>query len=288
MLHQEKYGIPASIKMAQGLLESDGGNSRLAREANNHFGIKCRNDWNGETIAHTDDAPDECFRKYESAEASFLDHSEFLDNSPRYQSLFDLEPDDYVGWAHGLRRAGYATNPVYAETLIKLIEDYELFLLDRGQLPDRELLAREEESLFSTPVAIIEVDPAMRVDVDNYIVTEKTIGGYVVGINNGIEFISARPGDTFESLSSALGIPVKRLRRYNDADNFQQPHSGEHIYLKAKARNASGSALLHTVARGENLRSVSQLYGIRLNRLASINRLRPTTTLDEGMLLRLR
>ena len=129
----EVYGIPASITMAQALLESDNGNGRLAREGNNHFGIKCKSTWTGATISHDDDAKGECFRKYPSVEASFNDHSEFLDKSARYQDLFKLDPMDYKGWAYGLKQAGYATNPAYAELLIKIIEDNQLYHLDRGE-----------------------------------------------------------------------------------------------------------------------------------------------------------
>ena len=147
------YGIPASIKMAQALLESDNGNGRLAREANNHFGIKCKSTWTGATISHDDDAAGECFRKYASVEDSYRDHSEFLDRSERYQDLFKLDPLDYKGWAYGLKQAGYATNPQYAELLIKIIEDNRLYLLDEGRdidpqimgnRPDKQALIAEE------------------------------------------------------------------------------------------------------------------------------------------------
>ncbi len=128
----EKYGIPASIKMAQGILESDCGNSRLATIGNNHFGIKCKTTWMGETISHDDDAPGECFRQYATAEESWADHSKFLDEGDRYNALFELDPTDYKAWARGLKDAGYATNPRYPELLVKIIEDHELWKLDRG------------------------------------------------------------------------------------------------------------------------------------------------------------
>ena len=128
--HMERYGIPASITMAQGILESDSGNSNLARRSNNHFGIKCKKDWKGAKVYHTDDAPNECFRKYDSVEDSYEDHAEFLDNSPRYDSLFAYPSNDYRSWARGLKAAGYATAPDYAQRLIKIIEDNKLFLLD--------------------------------------------------------------------------------------------------------------------------------------------------------------
>ena len=163
----ETYGIPASIKMAQALLESDAGNSRLAREGNNHFGIKCKKEWTGETIHHDDDAPQECFRKYASAAQSFRDHSEFLDRSPRYQSLFDLDPLDYKGWAYGLKAAGYATNPKYPELLIKLIEDNKLYLLDKGETPEVAAVTPTPEPVVETPAEVpAEVPVVAKVDVD--------------------------------------------------------------------------------------------------------------------------
>ena len=139
------YGIPASIKMAQALLESDNGNGRLAREANNHFGIKCKSTWTGATISHDDDAAGECFRKYASVEDSYRDHSEFLDRSERYQDLFKLDPLDYKGWAYGLKQAGYATNPQYAELLIKIIEDNRLYLLDEGRDIDPQIMGNRPD-----------------------------------------------------------------------------------------------------------------------------------------------
>ncbi len=132
---QQEYGIPASIKMAQGMIESRYGNSELSRRSNNHFGIKCKSNWIGDTVRYDDDARQECFRRYGSIEDSYRDHSEFLKNSPRYERLFRLDPKDYKGWAYGLKECGYATAPHYAVSLIKCIEDYELYLLDDGEYP---------------------------------------------------------------------------------------------------------------------------------------------------------
>ena len=199
------YGIPASIKLAQALFESDNGNSRLAREANNHFGIKCKSNWTGQTISHTDDAPDECFRKYPSVEESYRDHSEFLDKSARYQDLFKLDPTDYKGWAHGLQKAGYATNPQYAQQLIKIIEDYQLFLLDEGQ----DVRIAENAAPVEEPVAepIPSASPADMVDVDNYSVSiQGRNGGHTVYRNNGSLFIVVRDGDKLESVASEFRV----------------------------------------------------------------------------------
>ena len=165
------YGIPASIKMAQALLESDNGNGRLAREANNHFGIKCKSTWTGATISHDDDAAGECFRKYASVEDSYRDHSEFLDRSERYQDLFKLDPLDYKGWAYGLKQAGYATNPQYAELLIKIIEDNRLYLLDEGRDIDPQIMGNRPDKQALIAEEIPHAAPADIVDIDNYSVS---------------------------------------------------------------------------------------------------------------------
>ena len=189
----EVYGIPASITMAQALLES--GNGRLAREGNNHFGIKCKSTWTGATISHDDDAKGECFRKYPSVEASFNDHSEFLDKSARYQDLFKLDPMDYKGWAYGLKQAGYATNPAYAELLIKIIEDNQLYHLDRGEEIAPPIMGTPATEEPQQLVAETEQKPKEVVDVDNYSVAVTGQGGqHTVYHNNGSEFTTARPG----------------------------------------------------------------------------------------------
>ncbi len=283
----EKYGIPASIKMAQALLESDAGNSRLARVANNHFGIKCKKDWTGETIHHDDDAPQECFRKYPSAEQSFHDHSEFLDRSPRYQGLFELDPLDYKAWAYGLKAAGYATNPKYPELLIKLIEDNRLYLLDKGEA----LVAVTPEP---EPAPVVAPAPAEepvtlpKVDVDNYVLALHNRGGYDIYLNNGCEFVIAAEGDDINSLSQSLGISVKRLRKMNDLGAEGNFEGGDAVYIKPKAKRSENGHLLHTVREGESLHTISQIYGIRMRKLAALNHLTDDGRIFAGQQLKLR
>lgn len=139
------YGIPSSITIAQGLLESGNGNGSLAREANNHFGIKCNSDWKGKTILKDDDIKDDCFRVYNSPEESYRDHSEYLKRK-RYSALFELDKNDYKGWAYGLKQAGYATNPQYAELLISIIDRYQLYQYDKKENPI-EKIKREDKVL---------------------------------------------------------------------------------------------------------------------------------------------
>ncbi len=285
----ETYGIPASIKMAQALLESDAGNSRLAREGNNHFGIKCKKEWTGETIHHDDDAPQECFRKYASAAQSFRDHSEFLDRSPRYQSLFDLDPLDYKGWAYGLKAAGYATNPKYPELLIKLIEDNKLYLLDKGETPEVAAVTPTPEPVVETPAEVpAEVPVVAKVDVDNYVLALYNRGGYDIYLNNGCEFVIAAEGDNIFSLAESLSISEKRLRKMNDMAADGDFTSGDMVYIKPKAKRSENGHLLHTVREGETLHSIAQTYGIRMRKLASLNNLTKDGSVFAGQQLKLR
>lgn len=212
MRQQKEYGIPASIKIAQGIIESRYGNSDLSRRSNNHFGIKCKSNWVGDTVRYDDDARQECFRRYGSIEASYRDHSEFLRNSPRYERLFRLNPKDYKGWAYGLKECGYATAPHYATALIKCIEDYELYLLDDGEYP--AYLA----GVHAVPLIpdLVETYFAERpIDIDHFAVAVHSVGGYGIFVNDGVKSVVAREGDSYEDIAEALGIRVRRLKRYN-------------------------------------------------------------------------
>lgn len=280
------YGIPASIKLAQALLESDNGNGRLAREGNNHFGIKCKSTWTGQTIAHTDDAPDECFRKYPSVEESYKDHSEFLDKSARYQELFKLDPMDYKGWALGLQKAGYATNPQYAQLLIKIVEDNQLHLLDTGE--DIQLA---EVAPVTEPVVEITkpASAADVVDVDNYSVSiQGRNGGHTVYRNNGSQFIIVREGDKLETIASEFRLSSKKLTKYNDLKDNMEIKTGDMIYLKAKGARSENGKLTHVAKTGESLHSISQMYGIRLKQLCNINRRPYNSQVSDGQQIRLR
>lgn len=192
-----KSGIPASITLAQGLLESASGNSTLATEANNHFGIKCNVDWTGPTILKDDDAAGECFRVYENAEQSYRDHSEFLKRT-RYSSLFQLDRNDYKGWAYGLKRAGYATNPKYADLLIDLIQRYGLDQFDRAESTAIAQVKREEKVLAE----IIKEEPKKQVQQ-----SEKTA--------LAMKIYEVKQGDTLISISNRFGISVDDVKILN-------------------------------------------------------------------------
>ena len=252
------YGIPASIILAQACLESGDGNSRLARQANNHFGIKCH-EWEGDRIYHDDDAPGECFRKYRTAEDSFFDHSVFLRTRPRYASLFDLEKTDYKGWAHGLKQAGYATNPRYALLLIEMIETNGLYLYD--------LLLPQEEATEGFP----------RVFVPQYAADSAHEGEFSIDVErrvmktNGVRYVLSAPGDTYRSLAAEFGLFTRELMRFNDVPHKTGLAVGEKVYLERKAKRASSAAPVQITLSDESLTEVAQRYGIRLNALRKLN-----------------
>lgn len=311
--HMEIYGIPASITMGQAILESGYGNGYLARVANNHFCIKCKSSWTGATITYADDDPNDCFRVYESVEDSFRDHADFLNTGSRYQFLFAYDADDYKNWAKGLKKAGYATAPDYAERLIGVIEKYNLALLDKKNgvaLYDDYLAsqnkvdisalqqqvaehAKEEvaesiadaKSDVATDIATAYADKG--IDPNNFRVTINAHKGYNVYLTNRTHYIVAKSGDTFESLSKLFKVSASNLRRFNDVAKDVQPAEGDIIYIERKLAAWMGEELLHSVKSGETLYQISQLYGIRLKNLQKINRLRGNMPLTEGRTIRL-
>lgn len=288
--HQEKYGIPASITLAQGILESNSGNGRLAVEANNHFGIKCKKDWTGATISHDDDAKGECFRKYHSAEESYEDHANFIDTQPRYDSLFRYSETDYVSWARGLKAAGYATDPQYAEKLIRVIEENKLYLYDRGENALEQRVV-EVEKVEQEIIADIPAQPTNNgdvVDIDNFTVTVNPHHGYSVQMVNGAEYVEPKEGDTYTKIAALFDLPVKKIYKFNDVAVGAELSEGERVFLQRKQARYVGSELYHTAAEGETMRSVAQRYGVRLAKLATLNRLPSDATLHEGQHVKLR
>lgn len=233
---QTLYGIPASITLAQGLLESGNGNSRLATEANNHFGIKCGSSWKGASVRHDDDALQECFRAYNSVEESYIDHSLILSERKWYRPLFDLDPKDYKAWAHGLKKAGYATNPLYAELLIKIIEEHELYRYDNALLADFVAPAApttpappaEEQIIAEEEVAT----KASKVDIDLHSVATHKAGGYGVYAEGGRRYVISGEGDNLARVATATGVSERRLRRINSLKTGQSIAPGSKIFLE--------------------------------------------------------
>ena len=262
---QKTHGIPASIILAQGLLESAAGRGRLATEANNHFGIKCH-DWTNDRIYHDDDEKNECFRKYQHAFESFEDHSLFLVNRPRYKSLFQLKPTDYVAWAHGLKAAGYATDPAYAQKLISLIERYNLHAYDTAQ---KGLFACHDETQAN------EVPVVAHPEREIY-------------KSNHIKIVVATANDTYASLAKELKIAERRLRRYNEVGEDATLQTGNVVYLSKKKKRAACSNRIHVVESGETFYSISQVYGIQLLSLYKLNNLSYEEGPHIGQILKLR
>ena len=262
-----RYNIPASITLAQGLLESNAGRSELARKGNNHFGIKCH-DWRGRTIHHDDDARQECFRAYDSASESYSDHSKFLTSKPRYASLFKLARNDYRGWAHGLKAAGYATNPQYAYSLINIIEAYNLQQYDKATNYDHFIVQHQARQTTET------VSPQS--------------GEHVIRMANKNYYVVARQGDTFRSIGEEIGISYRKLASYNERDKDAVLAKGDIVYLKKKRTKADKSfkGVPHVVKSGESMYSIAQKYGIRLKSLYKKNGMPYDYELQPGDVLR--
>ena len=286
--HMERYGIPASITMAQGILESDSGNSRLSTSSNNHFGIKCKKSWTGDRVYHDDDAKGECFRAYPSVEASYQDHADFLDQSPRYDSLFAYPSDDYRSWARGLKAGGYATAPDYAERLVKIIESMKLYLLDKENgnkiYTASKSATANTEAWWESNIATSDeqINPnAFRVTVNSH-------KGYGVYRTNHTFYVVAKEGDTFESVGKVFDISAKMLRKFNDVAKDGELKKGDIVYIERKKTQWLGNVMQHKVVRDENLYSLSQSYGIRLKSLAKLNRMRLNEEVKKGDIVRLK
>ena len=261
-----KYDIPASITLAQGLLESGAGMSELARKGNNHFGIKCH-DWTGATVYYDDDAEQECFRAYRDVYESYEDHSKFLAKQPRYRRLFSLKRTDYKGWARGLKKCGYATNPAYAKQLINIIELYKLYKFDNAKKYDRFMVERA----------------LVKGNLQNGLFHE-------IHFYNKNYFVKVRQGDTFRSIAKEVGISYKKLAKYNERDKDDALIPGEIIYLKKKQKKADKAykGHPHRVKSGESMYSIAQYYGIRISSLYKMNGLNENYSIKVGDLLRVR
>lgn len=255
-----QYRIPASITLAQGVLESGAGRSELARKANNHFGIKC-NGWTGRKSYHDDDERGECFRAYDNAYQSYVDHSVFLTTSQRYRRLFDLKRTDYKGWAHGLKACGYATSPTYATRLIEIIETYKLHRYDTG---------KEFDKGGSSSVLQGELR-------------------HVYAFNKNY-YVRARRGDTFRRIADELDVSYRKLASYNERKKNDLLEEGEIVWLQKKRRKAPKEFKNrpHRVEAGESMYSISQRYGIQLKSLYKLNDLSPNYVIRTGDRLRVR
>ena len=254
-----RVGIPASITLAQGCLESNNGNSTLAVKGNNHFGIKCH-DWTGKKIYHDDDRRNECFRSYASAYESFMDHSVFLTTKTRYAPLFDISLHDYRGWAKGLKKAGYATANNYATLLIRIIEENELYKFD-----------------------LMVLDGSLDgIDTTSFQAGLGTGSQRQVLLNNKIEYILSEPGDTPESLRVELELYKNEIYRYNNLYKGAKLETGSIIYLQPKRRKAAQGNEIHKVDFGQTMYDISQIYGVKLKHLYRMNHMMEGEQAMEG------
>jgi hypothetical protein len=263
-----QYGIPASITLAQGLLESNAGRSTLATQANNHFGIKVGSSWTGPYVLRDDDARNEKFRKYKSARESYVDHSKFLQGK-RYQGLYKLSKTDYKGWARGLKAAGYATNPNYADALIRTIEMYNLNQFDTGKY---------RSSAKNTTVASATT-------------TSEFWQRHTVYKGNKNYFIIVEVGDDMATISKETGISLRKLYKYNDLPLDYAPTAGDIIYMEKKRNCASREFRknpIHIVEANQSLHDIAQLYGIRLESLCKLNKWEEPKAVEVGEILRIR
>lgn len=271
----QRSGVPASITLAQGIHETTAGTSPLVLKSNNHFGIKCKSNWTGERVSHTDDAPNECFRKYADPADSYRDHSDFLRNGARYASLFTLDPLDYKGWAHGLKKAGYATNPRYPQVIIKLVEEYDLqdyTLIAMGKMQPREdMIAGNSTDKKESEMKVIntveqerntpqltEIPPARRYPAGEFKI-------------NATRVIYAKAGTSLLAIAQQYDVPLKRLYEFNEMGEAEMLTEDRLIYLQRKRK--AGETDYHVVAEGETLVSIARDEAIRLESLLEHNHL---------------
>lgn len=283
-----RTGVPASITLAQGIVETENGNSKLVKKSNNHFGIKCKETWTGPSVSHDDDAPGECFRKYGNAEESYVDHSNFLRTRKHYDFLFTLDPVDYKAWAYGLKKAGYATNPKYPEMLIRYIETYGLndySLIAMGKKKEDESVVVKTEQPVTLPQTVIvtekiqpvstqpqESKPAPVVTAPVVKVEEKKpavqypAGEFKI---NETRVVFAAKGTPFLAIAQQYNMPLKYIFDFNDLKEKEAVEKGQLIYLQRKRR--TGASQFHVVAEGESLYDIAQQQGIRLDALLQLN-----------------
>ncbi len=314
-----RSGVPASITLAQGLLESRYGLSELAVKGNNHFGIKCHN-WTGGKMYHDDDRRGECFRVYTSPEESFRDHSDFLRYRDRYKFLFDLEPTDYEAWAHGLKKAGYATDPAYPKKLIKLIEDYKLHQYDSksaswaygeeihiheevGKKDEPKLTKKEKKEARKAEKARRKAEkrkPTERPEAPNAIERPKPLDAdrketFHFSLSrrmyslNGVPFVHASEGETYASIAASYNLFLKELLRFNDLDDDATLYPGTVVYLQAKKKQAvSGMDKYVVEGYNETLWEISQRFAVRLDNLCRMNGISADKRLNDGEVIILR
>ena len=273
-----RTGVPASITLAQGIVETENGNSKLVKKSNNHFGIKCKETWTGPSVSHDDDAPGECFRKYENAEQSYVDHSDFLRTRKHYNFLFGLDPADYKAWAFGLKKAGYATNPAYPQMLIKYIEkynlnDYSLIALGKKKADDPIYAKADQSNVTVTNIVQQPVSTPQQASDDVKETIKKPVVNYPTGEFkiNETKVVYATKGTSFLAIAQKHNVQLKWLFDFNDLKETEVLEQDQLIYLQRKRR--VGANQFHVVASGETLYDIAQAQGIRLDALMQLNQI---------------
>ncbi|MCY7291455.1 MAG: glucosaminidase domain-containing protein [Ferruginibacter sp.] len=270
----KRSGIPASVTLAQGILETECGNSDLVKRSNNHFGIKCKSTWTGESVKHTDDAPNECFRKYSKPEESYKDHSDYLKTSPRYASLFELDPSDYKGWAFGLKKAGYATNPRYPQIVIFNIEKYNLQQYDNmtpeevDNIAINQIATSQKVAVVETPVASIEQSIKLNTKF------------------NGLKGLYASKGTSLLAIATMTDIDLAKLMEYNDLTTDGLLKDDQLIYLEKKPKQ--GNRDFYIALQKETLYDIAQNNAVQLKYLSQFNNMSSTETVQKGTKIKLR
>lgn len=272
--HEKKYKIPACIKLGQALLESSAGESKLAKESNNHFGIKCHTDWKGKRVFKRDDNPRDCFRHYSQVKDSYEDHSKFLAERSRYEQLFQLKITDYKGWAKGLKKCGYATDPGYADKLIGVIETYELYDFRAKGVDKRSPKVRKKKVAPTKAVGGTgKKQPALAREVFK---------------THGLIYVVAGWDDSIERVASDLDFKPKKLAAFNDLKETSSLRKGDLVYLQKKRKRAEKPYANHRVRSGETTHSIAQKYGIQEQSLKKMNDIESTDRIKEGDVLKLR
>ena len=279
----KRSGVPASITLAQGMIESSYGHSPLATKGNNHFGVKCHKDWKGKKMYHDDDAAHECFRMYASVEQSYHDHSDFLRYQNRYKALFDLEQTDYKGWAKGLKAAGYATDPGYANKLIKLIEEYDLGRFDTDIVVEVEAPLEVERPKtveeFAVSLGMARPVESVKISLERQ-----------VYVQNGVRFIYSIAGESYESIARTNGLFLKELLKYNDISYNAPLEPGTVVYLELKKKQAQKGMDKLIIGPDEemSLRDICQKYAVRMSSIRKLNNLPAGYVPEEGETILLR
>ncbi len=301
-----RSGVPASITLAQGMLESGNGQSALARMSNNHFGIKCHNNWGGDRVYHDDDAKGECFRKYPHPDQSYRDHSDFLRYRDRYKFLFDYKVTDYKAWAYGLKKAGYATDPAYPTKLINLIETYNLYEYDRkpasyGKKSDDKKSSKKGKTVIefvgeSLPEELVTEQLPLSPTVIEQVkeLGQKQREEFHFSLDrkmysqNAVPFVYAVAGDTYASIAASYNLFTREILKFNDLEADAELLPGTVVYLKPKKKSAAKGVEKYVVEEGESLRDIAQRYGVRLASMLRLNGFEKGYVPQEGDVVLLR